>query len=40
MLWTGETNAGFCEPDVTPWLPVDTDDSNTVEVVDYSSVNE
>ena len=25
MQWTGGPNAGFCPPDVQPWLPVNTD---------------
>ncbi|KAL4238866.1 hypothetical protein ACF0H5_003573 [Mactra antiquata] len=31
MLWNSEKNAGFCAPDVTPWLPINSDDGNTVE---------
>lgn len=29
MQWTGERNAGFCPPDVTPWLPVNDDHVTT-----------
>jgi alpha-glucosidase len=25
MQWTAEPNAGFCPPDVTPWLPIAPD---------------
>ncbi|MFP4501287.1 MAG: alpha-glucosidase [Candidatus Hydrogenedentota bacterium] len=32
MQWTADANAGFCPPDATPWLPVNTANKGTCNV--------
>lgn len=37
MMWTSKENAGFCDDDVTPWLPVNPDNKSTS--VEYNNAH-
>lgn len=44
MLWTNKEQAGFCMPDATPWLPINTDfrsknvEYNTAHMIGYTTI--